>query len=89
MKNNETQRREYAEKTWPCGAASGLHSPKLRGSGLCDEGEFDAAAHGVDPFCTDAHAVAVLPHQLLRFCAATPEPHLAFRGGRLRWAWRQ
>jgi hypothetical protein len=62
--------------------AEGFRLPKYgdRGgpSNHLGKGEFDAAAHGVDAFGSDADAVAVLPRQLARLlpasaalCAAT------------------
>src|SRR5260370_16149770 len=35
-----------------------------------DDSELHALAHGIDALGADAHAVAVLPYQLLGFCAA-------------------
>src|SRR6202007_2314462 len=54
-------------------------SPHITGDlGCISERELDAAAHRIDAFGADAYAVAVLPNELLRLCAAaSPSSALA------------
>src|ERR1700740_1298989 len=68
LSSDEGARAEVSSIKWNCGAplALGVMPPRLAGRGFGDggggdEGEFDAAAHGVDALGADADTVAEFP----------------------------